>query len=80
MSDLPPYVETLNDVLTRKAAEWTKGDLETIVSALREQRDRWNAEQNLGSGKRITAKKIETGRDKPIKAGSLKLAIKGLKL
>ena len=77
MSDLQ-YTETLNDLLAKKASEWTGPDLETIVTSLRAQREKWNAEQAIGSRKLVKSSSVETGRQIP--AGSMKQVIKGLKL
>jgi hypothetical protein len=68
--------DTLNDILAAKASEWTTQDLETIVEGLRSQRERWNAEQAIGSKRLVKSSNIQT---KPLQ-GTLKQAIKGLKL
>ena len=52
------HVSTLNETIAKKAEEWTKSDLESIVAGLREQRERWNAEQQKGSRKRVSSKQI----------------------
>ena len=62
MTDLPEYVETLNEVLSRQAASWTDGDLEKIVAGFREVRERWNLEQNAGSRKLVRSSKVEVGK------------------
>lgn len=54
----PPSPETLNEVLSRSAAEWSEADLEAIVSGLREQRTRWTAEQSVGSRKLVRSSSI----------------------
>lgn len=69
------YTETLNDLMSAKAGEWSDQDLETIVTSLRAQRERWNAEQAIGSRKLVKSSSIATGRTTPITQ-----AIKGLKL
>jgi len=74
MTEIPEYTQTLNDLLERRAAEWTKDDLMSIVKGLREQSERWNAEQMAGSRKLTKTKQIQVPR------GSLKRAIKNLKL
>ena len=75
MTDLPEYTETLNDLMAKKASEWTPEILAQIVEGLRTQRERWNAEQALGSRKLVKSSKVPVGAPKTIK-----LAIKGLKL
>jgi len=72
--DLPDYTQTLNEIIAKKAAEWTTQDLEQIVAGLREQSEKWNAEQAAGSRKLVKSSKIPTASQ------SLKQAIKGIKL
>jgi len=67
------YTQTLNDLLTQKAV-WSDEEIETIVAALREQSERWNAEQAAGSRKLVKSSKIPTASQ------SIKQAIKGIKL
>lgn len=62
MPDLPEYIETLNEVLSRQAATWTDGDLEKIVAGFREVRERWNAEQMAGSRKLVRTTKVEVSK------------------
>lgn len=50
--------DTLRDTMLRHAKEWTDDDLRDIVTGLREQRARWNAEQSVGSLKRASSNKI----------------------
>lgn len=71
----PAYVETLNDLISRAAADWSVTDRHALIAALREQRERWNAEQRAGSGKRVTSKKTEV-----VRKGVRGLSLEGLKL
>jgi hypothetical protein len=71
----PAYVETLNDLISKAAADWTTTDRHALVAALREQRERWNVEQRTGSNKRVTAKKTEV-----VRKGARSLSLEGLKL
>lgn len=71
----PAYVETLNDLISKAAAEWTTTDRHALIAALREQRERWNAEQQAGSRKRVTSKQTEVTRK-----GARALSLAGLKL
>jgi hypothetical protein len=66
--------ETLNALLSKAASEWTPEDRLALVAALREQRERWNAEQSAGTRKRVSSKKVVA------KKASLDLAFEGLKL
>lgn len=71
----PEHTVTLNELLASVAAEWTPEHRLALISALRDQRERWNAEQAKGSRKRVTAKQIKT---KP--KGRINLALEGLQL
>lgn len=65
-------VETLNELVLSSALEWDDSRRKELIKAFREQRERWNVEQNIGSRKRVTSKQIETGVKKP--KGGLKFA------
>jgi len=73
----PEYTQTLNDLLSSAAAEWSPDDRLALVTALRTQRERWNIEQNVGSGKRVTAKQVSVATKKP---SGKTLSFAGLKL
>jgi len=73
--NLPDHTVTLNELLASAAAEWTPEHRLALISALRDQRERWNEEQAKGSRKRVTAKQIKT---KP--KGRINLALEGLQL
>ena len=66
---------TLNELLASAATEWSPEHRLALISALRDQRVRWNEEQAKGSRKRVTAKQIKT---KP--KGRINLALEGLQL
>jgi hypothetical protein len=51
-------VETLNETLSRAAADWTMQDLETIVAGLRTQREKWNEAQAAGSRKLVRSSNV----------------------
>ena len=53
----PAYVETLNYLMNKSAAEWDTTDRYALVAALCSQRERWNEEQRAGTCKRVTSKK-----------------------
>lgn len=67
-------MENLNELLSKSAQEWTDNDVLQLIEALREQRSRWSQEQSSGSGKRVTAAKVE------LKIPKKDLAFEGLKL
>ena len=74
--------ETLDETLKRKAEEWSPDDINAIIEGLRNQRERWNLEQQRGSRKRITAKSID-GASSPAKKGKFAgfaAGLKGVKL
>ena len=71
----PDYTVTLNELLASAATEWSPEHRLALISALRDQRERWNEEQSKGSRKRVTAKQIKT---KP--KGRINLALEGLQL
>ena len=73
--NLPEHTVTLNELLASAATEWTPEHRLALISALRDQRVRWNEEQAKGSRKRVTAKQIKT---KP--KGRINLALEGLQL
>ena len=66
--------ETLNTLIASSALEWSDADMLALVSALRDQRERWNQEQSIGSRKRVTSKKTAAPKVKK------DLAFAGLKL
>lgn len=74
---IPEYTQTLNDLLSTAAAEWAPETRQALVDALRLQRERWNAEQAVGSRKRVPATKVETSVKKNTFKG---LSLEGLKL
>ena len=74
---VPEYTQTLNDLLSSAAAEWSPNDRLALIKALRNQRERWNAEQAVGSKKRVTSKQVGVGKKKVSKKG---LSLSGLKL
>ena len=76
-TDKPEYTQTLNDLIASAASEWSPTDRLELVKALRTQRERWNAEQAVGSKKRVTSKQIPTSKKRPSKAS---LSLAGLKL
>ncbi len=87
MSEIPEYTQTLNDLLSTAANDWTPTDRLAIVTALRAQRELWNREQNIGSKKRVTTKQIgadgkmiPTGMTTTVRKGGKKLNLAGLKL
>ena len=87
MPEVPEYTQTLNDLLSTAANDWTPTDRLAIVTALRAQRELWNREQNIGSKKRITSKqvgtdgkKIESDATVAVRKGGKKLNLAGLKL
>jgi len=71
--------ETLDETLKRKAEEWTPDDIEAIIAGLRDQRERWNLEQQKGSRKRVTAKNIP-GAAKKGKFAGFAAGLKGVKV
>ena len=73
--DLPDHTVTLNELLASAATEWSHEHRLALISALRDQRVRWNEEQAKGSRKRVTAKQVKT---KP--KGRINLALEGLQL
>lgn len=73
--NLPEHTVTLNELLASAATEWTPEHRLALISALRDQRVRWNEEQAKGSRKHVTAKQIKT---KP--KGRINLALEGLQL
>jgi hypothetical protein len=71
----PDFTQTLNDLLTSAAAEWSPEHRLRLVESLRTQRERWNQEQASGSKKRVTSKQVNAPAQ-----GKKKLALDGLKL
>jgi len=85
MPEVPEYTQTLNDLLSTAANDWTHTDRLAIVTALRSQRDMWNREQTIGSKKRVTSKQVSAGGKKvesgvAVRKGGKKLNLSGLKL
>lgn len=73
--EVPEYTTTLNELLSSAAAEWSVGHRLALITALRDQRERWNQEQSTGSRKRVTAKQVKVK-----KKGKVALALEGLQL
>jgi hypothetical protein len=69
------FTQTLTDLLTSAAAEWSTEHRLKLVESLRTQRERWNQEQASGSKKRVTSKQVGAP-----KQGKKSLALDGLKL
>jgi len=67
-------MDTLNELLSKQASEWTDDEVLQLIEALREQRARWNQEQAAGTKKRVTAAAV------PVKPAKKDLAFQGLKL
>lgn len=67
-------MDTLNELLSKAAQEWTDDEVLQLIEALREQRQRWNQEQAAGTKKRVPAAKME------LKSAKRDLAFEGLKL
>jgi len=82
---LPTHTLTLNDLLTKRAVDLSREtDLPLIVAGLREQSDRWNANQASGSRKLVKSKNIPLGTSdkpkKPTKPKTIVQELTGLKL
>ncbi len=82
---IPDYTQTLNDLLSTAANDWSHTDRLAIVTALRAQRELWNREQNIGSKKRVTSKQVGADGKKvepgvAVRKGGKKLNLSGLKL
>jgi hypothetical protein len=86
---VPDYTQTLNDLLSTAANDWTPTDRLAIVTALRTQRELWNREQAIGSKKRVTTKQVGAdGKPAPapatktttVRKGGKSLNLAGLKL
>ena len=67
-------MDTLNVLLAKSAQEWTEPEILQLIEALREQRERWNQEQQAGSKKHVTATSIA------VKPAKRDLSFEGLKL
>lgn len=67
-------METLNELLSKSAQDWTDDEVLQLIEALRSQREQWNQEQSAGTKKRVPAAKVE------IKPPKRDLAFEGLKL
>lgn len=83
MSETPEYTQTLNDLLTVAANDWTPEHRQAIVATLRTQRELWNREQNIGSRKRVTSKQVTAKgavASTTVRKGGRKLNLGGLKL
>lgn len=67
-------METLNELLSKSASDWSDNDVLQLIEALRTQREQWNLEQSAGTKTRIPSTKIE------VKPPKKDLAFEGLKL
>ena len=67
-------METLNELLSKSAQEWTDDEILQLIEALRTQRERWSAEQQTGSKKRVTSANVK------VKPANKDLSFEGLKL
>lgn len=67
-------METLNELLSKSAQEWTDDEILQLIEALRTQRERWSAEQQTGSKKRVTSANVK------VKPANKDIAFEGLKL
>ena len=67
-------METLNELLSKSAQEWTDDEILQLIEALRTQRERWSAEQQTGSKKRVTSANVK------VKPANKDLSFDGLKL
>ena len=67
-------METLNELLSKSAQEWTDDEVLQLIEALRTQRERWSAEQQTGSKKRVTSANVK------VKPANKDLSFEGLKL
>ena len=67
-------METLNELLSKSAQEWTDDEVLQLIEALRTQRERWSAEHQTGSKKRVPPTNVK------IKPASKDLSFEGLKL
>ena len=67
-------METLNELLSKSAQEWTDDEVLQLIEALRTQRERWSAEQQTGSKKRVTSANVK------VKPANKDIAFEGLKL
>ena len=75
--ELNPIDESLNETIATAATDWTDETIAAIVTGLRTQYDRWNAEQAKCSRKRVTSKKITPQKSEIAKlaAGLKKLKV-----
>ena len=67
-------METLNELLSKSAQEWTDDEILQLIEALRTQRERWTTEQQTGSKKRVTSANVK------VKPANKDLSFEGLKL
>ena len=67
-------METLNELLSKTAQEWTDDEILQLIEAFRTQRERWSAEQQTGSKKRVTSANVK------VKPANKDLSFEGLKL
>lgn len=67
-------METLNELLSKSAQEWSDDEILQLIEALRTQRERWTAEQQTGSKKRVTSANVK------VKPANKDLSFEGLKL
>lgn len=79
MTDLPQYTLTLNELINQQESTRDPADIPLIVEKLREQRERWNAEQAAGSRTLVKSSKI-TAKGPGKAPGSFKKGLAGLKL
>ena len=67
-------METLNELLSKSAQEWTNDEILQLIEALRTQRERWSKEQAAGTKKRVPSSKVA------VKPANKDLSFEGLKL
>lgn len=67
-------MSTLDELLAKSAQEWTDSEVLQLIEGFRSQRERWSAEQQTGSKKRVTSTNVK------VKPASKDLAFEGLKL
>lgn len=67
-------MDTLNELLSKSAQEWTDDEVLQLIEAFRTQRERWSAEQQTGSKKRVTSANVK------VKPANKDLSFEGLKL
>lgn len=67
-------METLNELLSKSAQEWTDDEILQLIEAFRTQREKWSTEQQTGSKKRVTSANVK------VKPANKDLSFEGLKL